>query len=213
MLFTELAPHQRLLIVDQTIADQQMAPERSDERTLTIRSSGRNYEREVIQVRIPAERDRDNANNGRIVENPVKDPIKAPPPEVVSLNQFSVDREKTCPLLLRVFCNVGRHYSMAEFQHGNTPSGELQIYTWMDATLKELTGLIRDVHPDARRRGTYFEFNLVFPDNRTPGYRCKKIGTTRNGERGQEDNQMLADVRFQIGDFMSVAITPPERPF
>lgn len=186
-----------------------MAPERGG--AFQIRSSGRPYDREIIQVRIPAERE---AVNARTVENPVKDQLKpGPPPEVPNPNKFSVDREKTCPLLLRVFCNVGRHYSMAEFHHGNTPSGELQIYTWMDASLKELTGLIRDVHPDARKRGTYFEFNLVFPDNRTPGYRCKKIGTTRNGERGQEDNQMLADVRFQIGDFMSVAITPPERPF
>ena len=34
---------------------------------------------------------------------------------------------------------------------GSTPENEVQIYTWMDATLKELTGLIKEVNNDARR--------------------------------------------------------------
>jgi histone deacetylase complex subunit SAP18 len=42
---------------------------------------------------------------------------------------------------------------MSEYSHGSTPSNELQIYTWMDASLKELTALIRDVNPDTRRKG------------------------------------------------------------
>ena len=34
---------------------------------------------------------------------------------------------------------------------GDTPENEIQIYTWLDASLKELTGLIKEVNPDARR--------------------------------------------------------------
>ena len=49
---------------------------------------------------------------------------------------------------------------------GQTPQNELQIYTWMDATLKELTGLIKEVNPESRRRGTYFDFAIVYPDLR-----------------------------------------------
>ncbi|KFM59050.1 Histone deacetylase complex subunit SAP18, partial [Stegodyphus mimosarum] len=40
-----------------------------------------------------------------------------------------IDREKTCPLLLRVFLNDGRHHSPSEYSRGNVPSNELQIYT------------------------------------------------------------------------------------
>lgn len=99
---------------------------------------------------------------------------------------------------------------MTEYTHGSTPSNELQvlisqrtcferksfqfnttrqIYTWMDASLKEITNLIRDVNPDTRRKGekcetynfkkeflqqspcsgTYFDFALVFPDSRPGG--------------------------------------------
>uniref|UniRef100_A0A8C5YHB5 18 kDa Sin3-associated polypeptide n=1 Tax=Microcebus murinus TaxID=30608 RepID=A0A8C5YHB5_MICMU len=56
-----------------------------------------------------------------------------------------MDRENTCPwLLLRVSTtHNGRHHPMDEFSRGNVPSSELQIYTWMDATLKELTSLVK----------------------------------------------------------------------
>uniref|UniRef100_A0A5F9CRS7 Histone deacetylase complex subunit SAP18 n=1 Tax=Oryctolagus cuniculus TaxID=9986 RepID=A0A5F9CRS7_RABIT len=83
-----------------------------------------------------------------------------------------IDREKTCPLLLRVFTtNNGRHHRMDEFSRGNVPSSELQIYTWMDATLKELTSLVKEVYPEARKKGTHFNFAIVFTDIKRPGYR------------------------------------------
>lgn len=42
-----------------------------------------------------------------------------------------VDREKTCPLLLRVFVSDnGRHHGMNEYQRNSVPGNELQIYTW-----------------------------------------------------------------------------------
>lgn len=43
-----------------------------------------------------------------------------------------IDREKTCPLLLRVFCGAGgRHNSLSEFQHG-TPSNEVFVTIFHD---------------------------------------------------------------------------------
>ena len=67
---------------------------------------------------------------------------------------------------------------------GMTPSNELQIYTWLDATLKELTGLVKEVNPEARRRGTYFDFSLVYPDLRqSPRCQSRDIGTTVAGQR------------------------------
>lgn len=40
-----------------------------------------------------------------------------------------IDREKTCPLLLRVFCGAGgRHNSISEFSHGNVPSNEVIFF-------------------------------------------------------------------------------------
>lgn len=82
----------------------------------------------------------------------------------------------------------------------------------MDATLKELTSLVKEVNKDARRKGTFFDFALVFPDVRGPGYRMRDIGTTCSGQKGSDDNKTLNAARFQIGDYLDIAIsTPPMR--
>ncbi|KAL2081095.1 hypothetical protein ACEWY4_022948 [Coilia grayii] len=123
-----------------------------------------------------------------------------------------VDREKTCPLLLRVFTtNNGRHHRVDEFARGNVPSSELQIYTWMDATLKELTSLVKEVYPEARKKGTHFGFAIVYPDPKRQSYRVKDIGSTVSGRKGADDSMTLQSQRFQIGDYLDIAITPPNR--
>jgi hypothetical protein len=37
-------------------------------------------------------------------------------------------------------------------KRGSEPEGELQVYTWPDATLRELTELIKEEVPAARNR-------------------------------------------------------------
>ncbi|XP_020506425.1 histone deacetylase complex subunit SAP18 [Labrus bergylta] len=123
-----------------------------------------------------------------------------------------IDREKTCPLLLRVFTtNCGRHHRPDEFARGNVPSSELQIYTWMDATLKELTSLVKEVYPEARKKGTHFHFSIVYPDLRGKVYRLRDLGNTISGRKGTDDSMTLQSQRFQIGDYLDIAITPPNR--
>ncbi|CAM9875370.1 unnamed protein product, partial [Phaeothamnion confervicola] len=70
-----------------------------------------------------------------------------------------------CPLLLRCFCREGGHNSADDYAPGaeQLPKNELDIYTWMDATLRELTTLIQDVNPSARRAGARLSFALVYP--------------------------------------------------
>lgn len=132
---------------------------------------------------------------------------------------------QTCPLLLRVFCRNGRHNSPEEYSRGNVPANESQIYTWylvyqikfsmttiflcrlrslfanvfsrMDATLREITCLMKEVNPDARRKGTVFDFSLVAP-NMGPGpvcFRMRHIGNTTAGVKGTDDNKTLAQCR------------------
>lgn len=122
-----------------------------------------------------------------------------------------IDREKTCPLLLRVFCGQHRHHEPRDYARGASPANELQIYTWMDATLKELTSLVKEVNPDARRKGTSFEFCIVYPDIRLPGYKLRHIGTTQSGVKSSDDGVSLGSKRFNIGDYIDIAISPPGR--
>ncbi|XP_045499050.1 histone deacetylase complex subunit SAP18 [Colias croceus] len=131
--------------------------------------------------------------------------------EEVKPAEKPVDREKTCPLLLRVFCSTGRHNSPSDYARGGVPQNELQIYTWMDATLRELTSLVKEVNPETRRKGTYFDFAIVYPDMRTPTYRMREIGVTCSGQRGNDDNKTLSQVKFQIGNYLDISITPANR--
>lgn len=120
-----------------------------------------------------------------------------------------VDREKTCPLLLRVFCNLsGRHNSRSDFSR-SMPGNELQIYTWLDATLKELTRLITEVYPNTKTKGTSFNFSLVWPNPRSPGFGMREIGATTIGSKGPDDNSTLQSKKFVIGDYLDVAISVP----
>lgn len=48
----------------------------------------------------------------------------------------------------------------------------------MDATLKELTSLVKEVYPEARKKGTHFSFNVVYPDPRGKMYRLASYCTS-----------------------------------
>jgi histone deacetylase complex subunit SAP18 len=86
------------------------------------------------------------------------------------------------------------------------PSNELQIYTWLDANLKELTRLITEVYPNTKTKGTKFSFAVIYPSPRTPVFNLKEIGQTTIGTKGPDDNVTLQSKRFVIGDYLDVAI-------
>ena len=54
---------------------------------------------------------------------------------------------QVCPLLLRVFPKLGGHHRLEEFVRVRTAEldDEVQIYTWPDATLRELSDLVKEV--------------------------------------------------------------------
>jgi histone deacetylase complex subunit SAP18 len=86
----------------------------------------------------------DAAAGAEIQLKPARTSMAAPrgptgPPRLATV----VDREKTCPLLLRVFTKIGGHHTVEDFAiRGKEPKDEVQIYTWRDATLRELTDLV-----------------------------------------------------------------------
>lgn len=131
-----------------------------------------------------------------------------------------IDRETKCPLLLRVFCATSRHNSISDYNKGKVPTNELQIYTWKDASLKELTSLVREVNTESRRKGTFFDFALIYPSPSSRGnfqrqtnqfmdYISKEIGTTVSGRKGVDDSKTLQQCGFVIGDYLDISITPP----
>lgn len=117
----------------------------------------------------------------------------------------AVDRVKTCPLLLRVFCREGGHHRPEDFANNHVPPEELQIYTWMDATLKELSMLVKETTASARWSGARLAFSSAYRDN---GGRVhmRPLGTVLNSEPTPDESKTLRSLRFRIGDFVDIAI-------
>lgn len=120
-------------------------------------------------------------------------------------------REKQCPMLIRIFCKFGEHHREEDFSYTQQPvEDEVLVHTWRDATLAELTELLAQEHREVRQSETKCTFKVVFP-NGEGKWMSRHLGSTAIGRRLADDisTQTLAQVRFQVGDFMSVAIYPP----
>lgn len=115
----------------------------------------------------------------------------------------------------------------------------VQVYTWMDCTLAELTKLLTHALPDilpSPAIGTRLYYQLIYENSadynsRQPGrYLSKPLGSVmvRAGEHlGKQDGEeqetrrftglevagdadkTLSDARFVIGDYIAVTIMPP----
>nr|GMD29851.1 histone deacetylase complex subunit SAP18-like [Ipomoea batatas]GMD33195.1 histone deacetylase complex subunit SAP18-like [Ipomoea batatas] len=109
-----------------------------------------------------------------------------------------VDREK-----------IGGHHTESDFAvRGKEPKDEVQIYTWMDANLRELTDLVKEVAPEARKRDAMLSFAFVYPD-KNGKFVVREVGKTYSipsGRRPDSGNQTLSDLKFEIGDYLDVAI-------
>nr|XP_051678972.1 histone deacetylase complex subunit SAP18-like [Oryctolagus cuniculus] len=91
------------------------------------------------------------------------------------------DCKKMCPLLLRVFITHNCcHHWVHEFSHGNVLSSELQV----ELTLIELTSLVKEIHPETRKKGTHFYFAVVSTNIKKPGHRVKEIAASCLAEKG-----------------------------
>ncbi|PPQ92750.1 hypothetical protein CVT25_003859 [Psilocybe cyanescens] len=98
-----------------------------------------------------------------------------------SVGQPVVSREKTAPFLIRTFVKIGSFHRITLFEDGTLPTtDEQQLFTWKDATLREVLTTLRNTaphvaeykHPLAR-----FSFRTVYADPSNKGrYASKDIG-------------------------------------
>ncbi|KAK4505621.1 hypothetical protein PRZ48_003584 [Zasmidium cellare] len=168
-------------------------------------------------------------------------------------SKTDIDRSVTSPFLLRVYWREGRLFDAWEFSiappadttgipdyssllPANIRQKSLQVYTWPNCTLGELTGLMSSVLPPGvlpnPAVGTRIQYKLIFPDTRATvaeGGRGKWIdkplgsvvigGSAAELEDGDMEglkasldgdaHKTLSDARFVIGDYVVCTIYPP----
>ena len=125
-------------------------------------------------------------------------------------NDFFVDREKTCPFLLRIFYKINGYNALSTFT-GNEFPPELDIYTWEDADLKELAKKIHSALKDTVL-GMYdlYKFSRIYYDSKGTLLR-DDIGDVVINDKYSKLNHnakmTLKEIKFQIGDYFDINIT------
>lgn len=144
------------------------------------------------------------------------------------------DHKQRCPFLLRVFVRTNGQLRREEFTDPQRlPDEELQVYTWMDATLSELASLIMEVDPAPRRRRANLRFSTVYRSSHMgkPTAQFRDLGRVTVGQevhcpagwnsclcrvltvmgwkQGPDDAKALRDTAFKIGDMLAVSVMLP----
>ncbi|KAF8887253.1 Sin3 associated polypeptide p18-domain-containing protein [Gymnopilus junonius] len=93
----------------------------------------------------------------------------------------TVSREKTAPFLIRTFVKIGSFHRLTLFEDGTLPTtDEQQIFTWKDATLREVVTTLRNTAPliaEYRHPLSRFSFRTVYADSSNKGrYSQKDLG-------------------------------------
>jgi histone deacetylase complex subunit SAP18 len=158
--------------------------------------------------------------------------MRGPGPDVEFL---PVDREKVCPMLVRMFVKFEEHFEDRVFTASGQPvDDEVRVHTWRDATIGELTELLaqvrapckapaplprvarrsalkgarcRQVHKPVRAVGTRCSFKVVQLDHGGKGV-SYFVGNTALGRGVRDDvsRRALGQIRFQVG------LAPPPLP-
>lgn len=122
-------------------------------------------------------------------------------------------------MLVRCFPKMHSPHSLVEYERanmGHVPPNEIQVHTWPDASLRELTDLlkhastanhkVREIVTAARRRSAQLTFSIVFPDRRGR-YVMRPAGRVHSLKGKEDDSEVtLGSLRFQPGDFLDVCV-------
>ncbi|KAH8096579.1 histone deacetylase complex protein [Cristinia sonorae] len=89
-----------------------------------------------------------------------------------------VDREKTAPFLIRTFLKINTFHRLSQFEDGNAPvADEQQIFTWKDATLREVLTTLRNTAPhttEFRHPLARYTFRAIYADSASRGRFAQK---------------------------------------
>ncbi|KAL4076308.1 Sin3 associated polypeptide p18-domain-containing protein [Scleroderma yunnanense] len=126
--------------------------------------------------------------------------------DTTSAGQPIVSREKTAPFLIRTFVKVGTFHRLSLFEEGTLPTtDEQQIFTWKDATLREVLTTLRSAAPqipELRHPLAKYSFRAIYADAANRGrFAQKELGMVYSrdilGEPGNLESpapRLLEDV-------------------
>ncbi|KXS19162.1 SAP18-domain-containing protein [Gonapodya prolifera JEL478] len=128
------------------------------------------------------------------------------PPVVGKSRGKPTDREKVCPHLIRVFVREGGFPSLQDLDEGKDPEKEIRLYSWPDATLREITSLLTLQHPPAAPRSTQVRYRVAYYESRDDRHAVLDAGVVANWRKGPDDDKTLDSAGWRQGDKLLVAL-------
>ncbi|KAH8118818.1 histone deacetylase complex protein [Phellopilus nigrolimitatus] len=138
-------------------------------------------------------------------------------------SRIAVDREKTAPFCMRTFVKIGGFHRVDFFEDGTLPTtDEHQIFTWKDATLKEVLTTLRLAAPhsaEIRHPLAKVSFRALYADAAARGRIAQReLGTVYSrdvlGEPGTlaaPAPRLLSDTEHEYENADAGDGRPPER--
>ncbi|KAI5814004.1 Sin3 associated polypeptide p18-domain-containing protein [Pyronema omphalodes] len=135
--------------------------------------------------------------------------MSSPPPSAPT----KIDRTTTTPFLLNLYYRTGGFHRLDEFRSTSQPRSYIQIYTWRDCTLHELSILLSSALPSLCPPKSRCGFRLIYADTRygAARYTTKDLGAVVPAGDPALDNvakKTLSEVQFVVGDWIDVAVYP-----
>eukprot|EP00755_Sulcionema_specki_P006628 Sspe_Gene.35962::Locus_17416_Transcript_1_1_Confidence_1.000_Length_801::g.35962::m.35962/K14324/SAP18; histone deacetylase complex subunit SAP18 len=113
------------------------------------------------------------------------------------------DRQKTCPFFLRLHI-ASTAPTVEDAEKGFPEAKEMQLYTWHDATLKELSFHVQLTVPEANDPQCTLHFTHV-KHSRSGTLVLQEIGLTRGRQAVRpDDDRTLGMVDFTPGDLLFI---------
>jgi histone deacetylase complex subunit SAP18 len=123
-----------------------------------------------------------------------------------SSKKEAIDHNTQPPLLIHIFPKMGGHNFPSDYADADVhPPGGANAHTWLDATLYDVARAVRAAEPKARGAQLRLSLAFVYPDKRGRLV-LKKVGVVQNGRSPPADAETLADLHFEAGDHIDVAI-------
>lgn len=128
------------------------------------------------------------------------------------MQDTEIDRSELCPFLLRLLWKENESHELEELSEEPDPEREheIHLYTWLNASLREILNSVKTSLPMANRKNCSVIFFHVYQD--TSGrFKKKSIATLHSVKHSKIDDITLTKIRFEIGDILEISIqtTPP----
>ncbi|KAK7029378.1 hypothetical protein VNI00_014632 [Paramarasmius palmivorus] len=127
-----------------------------------------------------------------------------------------VAREKTAPFLIRTFVKIGGFHRLSLFEDGTLPTtDEQQLFTWKDATLREVLTTLRNTAPhvpEYRHPLARFSFKTVYADSTNKGrFASKELGIVYSRDILGEPGSLTSTAPRLLEDYDNENREPTER--